>query len=505
MDIKVAGVLLHLSPSSKGPVPYNEDPKLKELLAVLHRIVVAPDETNLPRHPKEKQLVEYINILENKGEIVIPGHWLVVRPDPYEVKFNEQAAERWYDLTDYHPGEDSYYVSVTWSRYGIIVPRQALLDIIYALKDLRQKGVAAAPKLALNEEKQFIHHLLAQLNLQQLPLRLHSSFVGITLTSENRAIFALVNLINWLFLYRSKEELLEFINVLESQSEIDSQRWWQDEIVRPTSEQMNSPAAQLWQQLTGSELGDDIYLINWHSEELIVPRRALLEIIYALRELRQKYPSPWEIWSLAQQEELKSQPDESGPGLFAEKTKHPYAFDGERHHLSDVEEIIDDLEFWLADEPKTATTEGKITAERLTLLIELELSGLLNNQYWQEKLSYLQKWELDKLEDYYKAALKLIAYANSSERQQAIPNAEPLPIRGGAISLDWFRQPLPLPSGLTDFEWLAMCEAGWLRLNPKPRTRFYLNYNHRRYIILLRNEDGRTIALYSYVSLATPV
>jgi hypothetical protein len=89
----------------------------------------------------QQRFAHLVGPLERGEEIFTQG-WSIVRADDPLEDYTE-ARENWQKLTNSEPGEDSYLVSTSFLRKQIIVPRQALLEIIYALKTLRQQGTSA--------------------------------------------------------------------------------------------------------------------------------------------------------------------------------------------------------------------------------------------------------------------------------------------------------------------------------------------------------------------------
>ena len=123
--LNVAGISLLLVPTSEGPeLSSRQHPDVEPLALVVNAAVTGA----------------FSKLVESLEQGVDVGNQALyaVRPDPGD-DFTEEA-NRWRELSGYDPGEDSYLVGTTFTPTAILVPRQALLEIISALQALRQQG-----------------------------------------------------------------------------------------------------------------------------------------------------------------------------------------------------------------------------------------------------------------------------------------------------------------------------------------------------------------------------
>ena len=126
--LKIAGLDLKLIPSTTGPRLATEDPRVAPLAWVVNAGLAGV-------------LPDLASAVESGREVITQG-LSAARPDPGE-DLSEQKAG-WRALTGTPAGEDLYILGATFSSERMLVPRQVLLDILVALRDLRS-GTAPEP------------------------------------------------------------------------------------------------------------------------------------------------------------------------------------------------------------------------------------------------------------------------------------------------------------------------------------------------------------------------
>ena len=135
--------------------------------------------------------------------------------------------------------------------------------------------------------------------------------------------------------------------------------------------------------------------------------------------------------------------------LFAVESTASTPSESEQENLQYIEEkaaLLETLEAEaLAAQQPTSLALATIAVKRRTLQVELKLAGLLNGLQAQEKQHWLKQWELSRLINYYDAALQLLDYYQSPQRQKCFGETPPPSIESGRISLDWFRVPSTYP------------------------------------------------------------
>jgi hypothetical protein len=106
-------------------------------------------------------------------------------------------------------------------------------------------------------------------------------------------------------------------------------------------------------------------------------------------------------------------------------------------------------------------------ARRHRLFLEFEVAGLLEPALAGEAHAALSRLGLARTLGYHDAAQTMARYLASPERAARFPG-EPVPtVTAARASLDWFRTPSGYrPDGVTEFEWLALCEKNLVRPLP---------------------------------------
>jgi hypothetical protein len=158
-----------------------------------------------------------------------------------------------------------------------------------------------------------------------------------------------------------------------------------------------------WHELTGAELGEDVYMVSsTFTHEVILPRQTLRQIYQTILTLRAEFPEPPFPW------------------LFCVDPYYPSPAEGKANGtLPSEEELMCQLEARaVAFKEQQASAEGRsiqtfdfaFNEQRTKLLHDLEKAGLFNEVYSKEKLYWLEQWELPTLLDYHRAALAFLSY-----------------------------------------------------------------------------------------------
>lgn len=163
-----------------------------------------------------------------------------------------------------------------------------------------------------------------------------------------------------------------------------------------------------WRELSAIELGPDAWVISigFLSRTLAVPRAALLELADELARLRAEALKP------------------TGPWLFRVNPQWHEPAPGEEDALRPLERMARRAD----------------PAERPALLRALDDHGIFADAWWDERLRWLDRWDLPTLE-YARAAREMYRYLRSAERQRHVASARAQPILGAPVSIDWFRHP----------------------------------------------------------------
>jgi|GEM_PF-3507107 len=180
-----------------------------------------------------------------------------------------------------------------------------------------------------------------------------------------------------------------------------------------------------WRELSAIELGPDAWVISigFLSRTLAVPRAALLELADELARLRAEALKP------------------TGPWLFRVNPQWHEPAPGEEDALRPLERMARRAD----------------PAERPALLRALDDHGIFADAWWDERLRWLDRWDLPTLAEYARAAREMHRYLRSAERQRHVASARAQPILGAPVSIDWFRHP-SVPQSFERFDWLGSCE-----------------------------------------------
>jgi hypothetical protein len=141
--------------------------------------------------------------------------------------------------------------------------------------------------------------------------------------------------------------------------------------------------------------------------------------------------------------------------------------------LRDIEVLagqVDDLDAAArqGEEPyANVERSAAAAARRHRLFLEFEVAGLLEPALAGEARAALSRLGLMRALGYHDAAQALALYLASPQRAALFPG-EPVPsVTAARVSLDWFRTPSGYrPDGVTEHEWLALCEKNFARPLP---------------------------------------
>jgi hypothetical protein len=153
-----------------------------------------------------------------------------------------------------------------------------------------------------------------------------------------------------------------------------------------------------------------------------------------------------------------------------------------------------------AAELDAMTDEASADARRRTLLIELDVAGVLSGREAVEQ--ELAELRLPVLGGYAAAARRLRTYLVSPERRRYVPDALAEDVVGARVSLDFFRSgPRPV-ADMSELEWTALGEALLTAATPDPTPRgaFYTQWDNHWYLVAWRRDDGNTPALLKLVA-----
>ncbi|MGB0387433.1 MAG: hypothetical protein ACPGWR_21660 [Ardenticatenaceae bacterium] len=183
--------------------------------------------------------------------------------------------------------------------------------------------------------------------------------------------------------------------------------------VRPKPDEVLPEDRALWRELTGSELGQDVYLLGTtFTRQLVLPRQTLQEIVQALLKKRAEFPEPPFPW------------------LFQRDPYHLGPATGEKELLCELEKRATGFKNpFLCQQ----TDETALSVKRQELLRDLEAAGLFSDAYFKEKHMWLEMWGGLTLLEYYKAATEFFNHFRT-QKQQVIPGAAPMPVL--AMSID---------------------------------------------------------------------
>jgi hypothetical protein len=225
--------------------------------------------------------------------------------------------------------------------------------------------------------------------------------------------------------------------------------------VRPQPGDDVDEAAARWRGLTDAEPGDDAYLVgtSFGTGSLLVPRRALLEVLDALERVR------------------------AAPG----------GGEVDAEELDELERRAAELDRRAAPPPRSPDEAGAVSAARRFLLMALDQAGVTDAE------REVDPGHRPLLRAYRNAARARAEYGRSAERAQLVRDAGP-----PRVSLDWFRRPSPRPNPLeAPFHWLATCEGTLLAadLGDAGAGEVFLRHRDGWWSLAWRADDGVTPVL----------
>ncbi|HLP88282.1 MAG TPA: hypothetical protein VK184_06785 [Nostocaceae cyanobacterium] len=231
--------------------------------------------------------------------------------------------------------------------------------------------------------------------------------------------------------------------------------------VRPDPDEDNTEARNLWQKLTDEDPGEDTYLVGTTFTEpsILVPRKALQEMISALQILRQQ-PNLLTSKNEVNQNQT-SKEDISLPISSTLEETHKQIDELVLRDLEERAVLLDTLEKGEQNLEVAAT----ISAKRRFLLIEMNEAGLFDPALADEMREKIEQLQLPVLLNYHIAAMKLINYLESNERKYRFPNSASPTVLDASVSIDWFRLYESNPEKYQPYEWLAFCESILCRSN----------------------------------------
>ena len=101
---------------------------------------------------------------------------------------------------------------------------------------------------------------------------------------------------------------------------------------------------------------------------------------------------------------------------------------------------------------------------------------------------------MSRLINYYDAALQLLDYYQSPQRQKCFGETPPPSIESGRISLDWFRVPVHIPEKMHPYDWLAYCEEVFRKNHASEgdKAQSLIHLGSQWFILCWRKDDGKT-------------
>jgi hypothetical protein len=233
----------------------------------------------------------------------------------------------------------------------------------------------------------------------------------------------------------------------------------------PTPDEL-AGAAERWRRLTGSALGDDVYVLRvaFAPGPAVVPRAVLLEL---LRELL----------------ELRAGRSQRRPRLFTAVA--PATEPGEWD-----EQVMRELE----ERAARADDDAPTPTERLLLLRDLERAGILEPTRRAERLRSLEDWGLGTLRSYVLAGAAREEYGRDPSRLRHVPaSGEPW------VSLEYFRHETETAVPGDRDDWLGFCERALRDAPIDPgwyEGQTYTHWADRRVEISWRRDDGVVPAVW---------
>jgi hypothetical protein len=177
------------------------------------------------------------------------------------------------------------------------------------------------------------------------------------------------------------------------------------------------------------------------------------------------------------------------------------ATDDTLHDIEILAGQVDDLDAAAreSEEPYASVERSAaVAARRHRLFLELEVAGLLEPALAGEARAALSRLGLPRALGYHDAAQAMARYLASPTRARRFPG-EPVPsVTAARVSLDWFRTPSGYrPDGVTEEEWLALCEKNFARPLPSSSAgRRFVRLCGAMHQLLYRAEVGPAPCLW---------
>lgn len=331
---------------------------------------------------------------------------------------------------------------------------------------------------------------MATLNVAGFSLTLEPTPDGPLLSTKDPRVEPLARVVN--SSVTSGGQLMQLTDYLERGEELVVQGLY---VAHPDPKEDLSEARELWRELTGSEPGEDSYMVGttFTPRDIIVPRKVLLEIISTLQALRQQGAAT-----------SPTEPDDNDQQATQNQPESDLETDTQvdEDWLRELEERAVTLATLEQDE-QTQETVATASAKRRFLLVELDEVGLLSESRFQELHQRLEQLHLPMLIAYHTAAMQLNAYFRSPERKRYFPDVDTQPILHAPVSLDWFRLHVPAPEAYSPYDWLAFCESVF-RMNDnytEGEGEVYTQLGNQWYRLRWRKDDGVTPVLLSAAPL----
>lgn len=343
---------------------------------------------------------------------------------------------------------------------------------------------------------------MATLDVAGLSVKLKYTPDGPLLSHDDRNLEPLSWVVNSIVTSISEERFTQLVDILECGKEIITQGLC---VARPDDPLEDyAEDKELWRKLAGTEPDEDSYLLSRAGlpKNLIVPRQALLEIIYALKTLRKQGTS---IDSPQESVDRKAPHNQNNQELTDNHLGKELELDNvpvDDDFLRQMEERAVVLAA-LEQGEQTPDTAATASAKRQFLLLELDDAGLLSESRFEQLHQLLVQLQLPMLIAYHQAAMELHAYFRSPQRKRYLPDAELESILHGSISLDWFRLQVPTPEPYHPYDWVGWCESILLKQNNLAGGAgdVYIHQGKLRCWLRWRKDDGVTPMLLSAVLL----
>ncbi len=259
---------------------------------------------------------------------------------------------------------------------------------------------------------------------------------------------------------------------------------------RPEASEDLSAGRELWKELTGRELGDDVYMLSCHwTDELAVPRKTLLALVRELRALNDAAPKPPAPW-LFRQDPIWWAPAPDEADVLRELEARAAAWD-ELHRRTPLVSVG----------PEQLAAAAEVLVKRRTLLAELEHMGFFMDGYAETRIKALTEWGFPTLLGYAEGAHQLHLYLRSRERTMSawqLPEASRR-LLDNPISVDWFRLEHPAAEGREAFTTLSSYEHALrtARLPDIPAGEMLVKEGDVWWRLVWRRETGNVVALVS--------